>query len=53
LKNHGWKAIEQEFNIVVFENYRTALVLKRKYETLNKKTITIYFGIIASWGIEF
>jgi hypothetical protein len=53
LKNYAWKAIEQEFNIVGFENYRTALVLKRKYENPNKKTITIYFGIIASWGLNF
>jgi hypothetical protein len=53
LKNDAWKAIEQEFNIVEFENDRTALVLKRKYENLNKKTITIYFGIIASWGLNF
>jgi hypothetical protein len=53
LKNDAWKAIEQEFNIVGFENDRTAYVLKRKYENLNKKTITIYFGIIASWGLNF
>jgi hypothetical protein len=53
LKNDGWKAISQDFNIVGFENYRTALVLKRKYENLNKKTITIYFGIVASWGLNF
>jgi hypothetical protein len=37
LKNDARKAIEQEFNIVGFENDRTALVLKSKYEILNKK----------------
>jgi hypothetical protein len=53
LKNDAWKAIEREFNIVGFQNYRTALILKRKYENQNKKTITIYFGIIASWRLNF
>jgi hypothetical protein len=37
LKKDAWKAIEQEFNIVGFENYRSALILKRKYENLKKK----------------
>jgi hypothetical protein len=36
LKKDAWKAIEQEFNIVGFENYRSALILKRKYENLKK-----------------
>jgi hypothetical protein len=27
----------QEFNIVGFENYRTALILKRKYGNLKKE----------------
>jgi hypothetical protein len=38
LKKDAWKAIEQEFNIVGFENYRSALILKRKYENLKKRT---------------
>jgi hypothetical protein len=37
LKKDAWKAIEQEFNIVGFENYRSALILKRKYENLKKE----------------
>jgi hypothetical protein len=37
LKKDAWKATEQEFNIVGFENYRSALILKRKYENLKKE----------------
>jgi hypothetical protein len=50
LKNDAWKAIEQEFNIVGFENYRTALVLKRKYENLNDYDLFPHHCLL---GIEF
>jgi hypothetical protein len=53
LKNDARKAIEQEFNIVGFENDRTALVLKSKYEILNKKNDYDLFRHHCLLGIEF